>query len=455
MSLPYNIRTLDELFEHLRRSDPSLPKEASDERYKLLNLSKSANDGLSSAYFMTNIEGFDADYFRITPAEAKVMDPRHRILLENVQEALWAAGITREEIEGSRTGVFIGISSSDEHGRMVERHLESEFSDSSFDSDGINYFNLGNTNSVGVGRISYYFDLKGANMAIDASCCSAAVAIDRGYKALVSGECDLVIVGGVNLILSQVTDRSFRSVKRMLSPDGVCKAYDSSANGYVRSEGCGILVLRRLADAIEHHDDVLGVILGSAINHDGRTVTLTAPNPDGQFDVTREAMDSASVTANQISYTMGHGTGTVQGDAIETMAQKRVHSSHSRPVVLNSVKSIIGHLEAAAGVANPLAVLASLKHSRIFSLPMLTTVNPELDPKTTNLLLPGASIPYKRQWKNYDEIQSPLRRITGTTSLGFSGTSAHLVLSEPPTLTRFVICPTLVFFIYHVMLLQD
>ena len=270
--------------------------------------------------FLSQVDRFDAQFFGIAPREAGKMDPQQRLLLEVAWEALECAGIPPDSLAGSETGVFVGISTSD-----YERLQEGD--ESALDP----YSGTGNAFSIAANRLSYFLDLRGPSWAVDTACSSSLVAVHQACNSLRSGECDLALAGGVNLILSPDLAITF-SRAGMLSPTGCCRAFDASADGFVRSEGCGIVALKGLKDALAGKDPILAVIRGSAVNHDGRSNGLTAPSGSAQRALLRRAMQAANLgRAGELSYVEAHGTGTALGDPVELEALNAVFSegSHS------------------------------------------------------------------------------------------------------------------------------
>ncbi|MFZ0546860.1 MAG: condensation domain-containing protein, partial [Candidatus Promineifilaceae bacterium] len=361
--------------------------------------------------FLSNIDRFDPKFFGISPREASRMDPQQRLLLEVSWEALENAGINPDTLAGSRTGVFVGISSYD------YSHLQ--FSSAELVDA---YAGTGNAHSVAANRLSYVLDLQGPSMAIDTACSSSLVAAHQAIRSLRSGESDMALVGGVNLLLSPELTIAF-SQARMMASDGHCKTFDAKADGYVRGEGCGVVVLKRLSDAQRDGDTVLAVLRGSAVNQDGRSNGLTAPNGRAQQAVIRQAMDDAGVEPSEIDYIEAHGTGTPLGDPIEIQALRAVldGQKNGRPIYVGSVKTNIGHLESAAGIAGLIKVILSLRHGCIPPHLNYTELNPYIDLTNSTLKIAGEGAP----WSEGEEV-----RIAGVSSFGFGGTNAHLVVSE-------------------------
>jgi acyl transferase domain-containing protein len=365
--------------------------------------------------FVDHVDQFDAHFFGISPREASHMDPQQRLLLETAWEALEYAGVPPTTLSGSHTGVFVGISSSDYICLQVAQkdHLR-----------GLTAFSgTGNAHSIAANRLSYFLDLRGPSLAVDTACSSSLVAVHLACRSLRSEECDLALAGGVSLMFSPETTVAF-SQAGMLAPDGLCKTFDARANGYVRGEGCGIVLLKRLTEAKRDGDRILAVIRGSAVNQDGRSNGLTAPNGPAQQAVIRRALEDAGVTANQLTYVEAHGTGTSLGDPIEVGAIAEVLAgSGARRCLLGSVKANIGHLEAAAGIAGLIKVVLALEAREIPPQIHLQKLNPLIDIDDTPLEIPTI----RQTWAEKD---TP--RVAGVSSFGFGGTNAHVVVEEAP-----------------------
>jgi amino acid adenylation domain-containing protein/thioester reductase-like protein len=369
--------------------------------------------------FLNDVDLFDPHFFGISPREAARMDPQQRLLLEVSWEALENAFIPPQSLAGTRTGVFIGISSYD-YSRL--QFNDPEMIDA--------YAGTGNAHSIAANRLSYVFDLRGPSMAIDTACSSSLVAAHLACQSLRSGESDLGLVGGVNLILTPELTITF-SQARMLSPDGHCKTFDASADGYVRGEGCGVIVLKRLSDALRDGDNILALIRGSAVNQDGRSNGLTAPNGLAQQDVIRQALTDAQVAPHQISYVEAHGTGTPLGDPIEIASLRAVldNDESNNRVLVGSVKTNIGHLESAAGIAGLIKSVLALQNEAIPPHLHLKEVNPYLSLEDSRLEI-GT---YLRPWKRRDQP-----RFAGVSSFGFGGTNAHIIISDPPIVSEVI-----------------
>ena len=364
--------------------------------------------------FLEQVDKFDARFFGISPREAVSIDPQQRLLLEVTWEALEDAGQAPEKLAGSETGVFIGISSNDYS--FLQFQTENRYDP---------YLNTGNALSIAANRLSYHFDLRGPSLAVDTACSSSLVAVHLACQSLWSGESDLALAGGVNLILSPDTTIAL-SQARMMAADGRCKTFDAAADGYVRGEGCGIVILKPLLAALSDNNQILALIRGSAINQDGRSNGITAPNGPAQQAVVRRALKHAKVTPAQISYVETHGTGTPLGDPIEIQALATLLGARrepDNPCAIGAVKTNFGHLEAAAGIASLIKVVLCLQHGEIAPNLHLKTLNPHIKSKEIPLFFPTEC----RPWTSNTE-----RRFAGVSSFGFGGTNAHVVLEEAP-----------------------
>ncbi len=368
------------------------------------------------AGFVDDVTGFDAPFFGVSAREAKLMDPQHRLLLETAWRAVEHSGTAPDSLTNTRTGVFVGLSTHDYLGMASDALTYPEIEA---------YLAIGTSGAAGAGRISYRLGLQGPAVTVDTACSSSLVAIHQACQALRLGECDLALAGGANVILSPATMITF-SQSRMLAADGKCKTFDAAADGYVRGEGCGVIVIKRLQDAIRDGDPIRAVIRGSAVNQDGASGGLTVPNGVAQQRVITEALDRAGLSAADIDYLEAHGTGTSLGDPIEVQAAAAALGKGreaDNPLLIGSAKTNIGHLEAAAGVAGVLKVVLSLEHQQL--------------PKHLNFRTPSPHIPWDRipvrvvdeavGWERGDRP-----RIAGISSFGFSGTNAHVIVEEAP-----------------------
>lgn len=354
------------------------------------------------ASFVDDVDGFDAEFFGITPPEARGLDPQHRLLLEVTWEALEHAGQNPLGFNERPTGVFFGITGS-------------TYPSTNF---------LGVMPCMAPGRVSQFLNVRGPSVAVDTACSSSLVAVHLAVQSLRSGECEVAVAGGVN-VMTSARPFVYLSSIRALAADGRCKAFDESADGYGRGEGCVIIVLKPLSLALEERDRILAVIRGSAVGHDGCRQSLTAPNGASQQLVIESALRDAEVEPSEIDYLEAHGTGTPIGDPIELRSALAVlDDNRRRPLIIGSVKANIGHLEAAAGASALAKVALALQHGEIPPLPNFKSLNSLLKPLASRLRIPTETQP----WPSLEGR----RRLAGVTSLGFSGTNAHVVLEEPP-----------------------
>jgi len=364
--------------------------------------------------FVDDIDSFDADFFGLAPREATMLDPQQRLLHEVAWQALEDAAIRPDRLRHSRTGIFTGLSNFDYYRAVMQDDLRIDA-----------YAGSGNSPSMAAGRLAYTLGVHGPAMTIDTSCSSSLVAVHLACQSLRLGECDLALAGGVNVILAPQMHIGF-SRAHMLAPDGRCKTFDEAADGYVRSEGCAVVVLKRLKDATKEGDRILAVVRGSAVNHDGRSAGLTAPSSHAQAALLKEAYRNAGVALDEVGMIEAHGTGTSLGDPIEMEALGEVFGSRPSglsPIAVGSVKTNLGHTEAASGMAGLLKAAFSLHHRQI--------------PRHLNLQKKSALIPWQdlpfyvpanhTEWKL--EADQPTR-VAGVSSFGFSGTNAHVVLEE-------------------------
>ena len=366
--------------------------------------------------FIDGIDGFDPGLFGIAPREVLTMDPQQRILLEVSWEAVERAGYAPDRLVGSETGVFIGITASD-YAQIVR-----EGDPNRFDI----YYATGNGNSVAAGRISYMLGLRGPAMSVDTACSSSLTAVHLACQSLRQRECDMALAGGVNAML--IPDTFYCLAKGgMMAPDGHCKAFDASADGFVRAEGCGVLALKRLSQALADRDPILAVIRGSAANHDGASGGLTVPNGIAQQAVIKQALANSSLKPNDIDYIEAHGTGTSLGDPIELEAIDAVMSEGRDPekaLIVGSVKSNIGHLESAAGIASLMKVILALEHREIPANLHFNTMNPRITLRRLKVVVPTEMLPWQTDGRS---------RRAGVSSFGFSGTNVHIVLEQAPS----------------------
>jgi acyl transferase domain-containing protein len=365
--------------------------------------------------FIRNVDQFDPQFFGMAPREAQNMDPQQRVLLEVAWEALEHANIPPSSLYGTLTGVFVGITCFDHAIRM------------SRSTEGFNaYAGTGSALNMAPGRVSYVLGLTGPSMAIDTACSSSLVCLHVACQSLRQRESNVALVGGVHLILSPEVMVSF-SQARMLSADGRSKTFDASADGYSRGEGCGVVVLKRVADALADGDTILGVIRGSAVNQDGPSGGLTVPNGMSQQQVIRRALDAAGVSPSAVTYVEAHGTGTSLGDPIEVEALAKAYGTGRAPddsLLIGSVKTNIGHLEPAAGMAGLIKLLLAFEHGRIPRQLHFHTPNPHIPWHNVPVRVVSEPVPWPR---------SDRTRLAGLSAFGFSGTNAHVIVEEPPT----------------------
>jgi phthiocerol/phenolphthiocerol synthesis type-I polyketide synthase C len=365
--------------------------------------------------FLPRVDDFDAAFFGITPREAKRMDPQQRLLIETAWEAFEHAGYSRRRFAGTNTGVFIGIGGYDYSTIQCQydHHL------SGIDA----YTGTGNTHSIAANRLSYLFDLRGPSLACDTACSSGLLALHLASQAIRNHECDQALAGAVNLILSPEVTIAF-SKANMLSPDGRCKSFDEAANGYVRGEGCAILVVKRLRDAVRDGDRILAVLRGSAANQDGRTSGITAPSGPAQQTCIRRALRSAGLAPDDVGYIEAHGTATPLGDPIEINALGEVlaaATADAPPCYFGSAKANIGHTETVSGLAGAIKVALMMQHRELFPQIHFQTPNP-------HLRLEGSRLQIARDRQPWPAIRG--RRVAGVSSFGFGGTNVHVVMEE-------------------------
>ncbi|XQQ07868.1 MAG: beta-ketoacyl synthase N-terminal-like domain-containing protein [Leptolyngbya sp. IPPAS B-1204] len=363
--------------------------------------------------FLPHLLEFDAAFFRIAPREAASLDPQQRLLLEVSWEAVEHAGLAADRLVGSNTGVFVGICSIDYWQRLLNRHP------SEIDA----YLTTGNTHSLAAGRISYVFGFTGPSLALDTACSSSLVAVHTACQSLRQRECDLALAGGVNRILEPASSINFAKA-RMMSISGRCRSFDAAADGFVRAEGAGIVVLKRWRDAVRDGDRVWAVILGSAVNHDGRAGGLTVPNGSAQQALLRQALQQSRIQPAQVSYIETHGTGTPLGDPIEMNAIGAVLTdSRPQPLYLGAVKTNIGHTEAAAGIAGLIKTVLALQAEAIPANLHFQTPNPQI---------PWAELPVQVPTQLVPWPQGTMPRVAGISAFGFSGTNAHIIVADRP-----------------------
>jgi myxalamid-type polyketide synthase MxaC len=387
--------------------------------------------------FLDSVDLFDAAFFGISGREAESMDPQQRLLLEVTWEALENAGIAPTLLRGSATGVFVGITTSD------YAHLAVASDATNLDV----YTATGCALNVAAGRLSYVLGLNGPAMAVDTACSSSLVAVHLACQSLRGRECDLAVAGGVNLLL---TPESFICLSKMgmMAPDGRCKTFDERADGFVRGEGCGIIALKRLSDALAADDRVLALIRGTAVNQDGASSGLTVPNGRAQQALIRAALKAARLEPHDLDYVEAHGTGTALGDPIELEALATVFGKNrpaDQPLRVGSVKANFGHLESAAGIAGLIKVVLSMEHEEIPRQLHFRNLNPRISLGSAPIEIPVDAIAWPR---------SNRPRISSVSSFGFSGTNAHAILQEAPAAKESFTQPQLPDRPAHVMILS-
>lgn len=409
-------------FWRLLKNGVDCAKEIPADRFDINQFYSSDEDKPGKIYtkhgcFIDQPNAFDAAFFNITPVEAKAMDPQQRLALEVCWHALENSGQNIENLQGSKTGVFVGVSSFD-----YSRYTFSTNRYSLINSFALN----GSAHNTLAGRISYFFDFHGPNLAIDTACSSSLVALQNAVDNLKHGKCEQALVGGVNLIYVPEVYIGLCKIKA-ISKRGQCRAFDDDGDGFVRGEGCGVVVLKRLSDAIEAKDNILAVIRNIAVNHDGKSAGITAPNGLAQEAVIKESLFKARLTPEDIDYIETHGTGTNLGDPIEVRALAKVFTDRKEKLPIGSVKPNIGHLEAGAGIASLIKVILSIKNEEIPRNVNFETPNKHIPWDEISLQVSSNSIPWKRNGK---------KRIAGVSSFGFSGTNVHVILEEPPILSE-------------------
>ncbi|AZC62590.1 non-ribosomal peptide synthetase [Pseudomonas chlororaphis] len=365
--------------------------------------------------FINDVDKFSPGFFGLSPLEAEFMDPQHRLFLESAWHALEDAGYAPRTLPEREVGVFVGVSSMDYAGKLM---INGEVDPLA---------NFGNGHSMLANRVSYLLDLTGPSVAIDTACSSSLVAIHEGVKAIRNGDCRWALVGGVNILLEPRITLAMGKAK-MLSPEGRCKTFAADADGYVRGEGAGVLVLKTLKQALADNDQIHGVIRGSAVNHGGRANSMTAPNPQAQADLVHQLYQRVGISPDQVSYIETHGTGTPIGDPIEINALKEAwqrggyQPASGARCALGALKSNIGHLEAAAGIAGAIKLLLCLKHKTLVKNLHCARTNPYIDLQDSPFYLLEDSGPWL--------TDSTRPRMAGLSSFGIGGTNAHLLFEE-------------------------
>jgi polyketide synthase 13 len=363
--------------------------------------------------YLKDIKGFDSEFFAVAKTEADNIDPQQRMALELTWEALEHARIPASSLRGKPVGVYIGSSTNDYSFLAVSDPTVAH-----------PYAITGTSSSIIANRVSYFYDFRGPSVTIDTACSSSLVAMHQGVQALRNGEADVVVAGGVNALITPMVTLGFDEIGAVLAPDGRIKSFSSDADGYTRSEGAGMVVLKRVDDARRDGDQILAVIAGSAVNHDGRSNGLIAPNQDAQAEVLRRAYKDAGIDPRNVDYVEAHGTGTILGDPIEAEALGRVVGRGrpaDRPVLLGAVKTNVGHLESAAGVASMAKVVLALQHDKLPPSINFAGPSPYIDFDAMHLKV----IDQATDWPRYGGYA-----LAGVSSFGFGGANAHMVVRE-------------------------
>jgi acyl transferase domain-containing protein len=364
------------------------------------------------AFLQNDVRAFDADFFGISPREAKSIDPLQRMILEVVYEALENAGIASDTLKGTNTGVFIALGNSD--------YIQARFRSGNLETVDV-YDTTGIPFGTACGRVSYMYDLKGTSYALDAACASSLLAVHLANEELNKKVIDVAIVASANLLL---TPEPFVGLSKLgsLSPNDACKAFANDAEGYVRGEGCGVVVLKRQSDAEKDNDSIAVIIKGSAVKHNGRSNGFTAPNPEIQIETIKEALKNANLTIDDIDYVEAHGIGNRFTDALEIQAIHEGYKGRTKPVYVGSVKANIGHLEAGTGMPMLFKVIEILKHKKIPAQINIAALNEDVEWNKINAKVATETI----DWKNDND--KPLRAAINLS--GYSGTNVHMIFEE-------------------------
>ncbi|MCV7352808.1 polyketide synthase Pks13 [Mycobacterium parmense] len=413
---PGDMNTPDEMWQALvegRDAITDLPEGRWSEFLDEPRLADRMVNAQTRGGYLKDIKGFDSEFFAVAKTEADNIDPQQRMALELTWEALEYARIPASSLRGKAVGVYVGVSNNDYAMMAVSDPTTAH-----------PYAITGTATSIIANRVSYFYDFRGPSVAVDTACSSSLVAVHQAVQALRNGECDAAVAGGVNALITPAVTLGFDEIGAVLSPDGRIKSFSSDADGYIRSEGAGMLVLKRVDDARRDGDQILAVIAGSAINHDGRSNGLIAPNQDAQADVLRRAYKDAGIDPRNVDYIEAHGTGTVLGDPIEAEALGRIVGRGrpaDRPALLGAVKSNIGHLESAAGVASMAKVVLALQHDKLPPSINFAGPSPYIDWDATHLKVVDTAT----DWPRYGGYA-----LAGVSSFGFGGANAHVVVRE-------------------------
>ncbi|HET6733464.1 polyketide synthase Pks13 [Mycobacterium sp.] len=414
--LPGDMNTPDETWQALlegRDAITDLPEGRWEEFLGEPRIAERVAKARTRGGYLSDIKGFDAEFFALSKMEADNIDPQQRMALELTWEALEHARIPASSLRGERVGVYVGSTNNDYQFLAVADPTTAH-----------PYAITGTTSSIIANRVSYFYDFRGPSMTIDTACSSSLVAAHQGVQALRSGEADVALVGGVNALITPLATIGFDEVGGVLASDGRIKSFSQDADGYARSEGGGMLVLKRVADARRDGDEILAVIAGSAINHDGRSNGMLAPNPDAQAEVLRKAYKDAGINPRDVDYIEAHGTGTILGDPIEADALGRVVGRGrpaDKPALLGAVKSNVGHLESAAGAASLAKMTLALRNDKLPPSINYAGPNPYIDFENVRLKVADTVT----DWPRYSG-----HAIAGVSGFGFGGANAHMVLRE-------------------------
>src|ERR1700761_2925943 len=414
--LPGDMNTPDETWQALlegRDAITDLPEGRWAEFLEEPRLAERINQARTRGGYLKDIKGFDSEFFAVAKTEADNIDPQQRMALELTWEALEHARIPASSLRGESVGVYVGTS--------VMDYSYLAMSDPTVAHP---YAIPGTASSIVANRVSYFFDFHGPSVAVDTACSSSLVATHQAVQALRSGECDTALAGGVHALITPAVTLGFDEIGQVLAPDGRIKSFSSDADGYTRSEGGAMLVLKRVDDARRDGDQILAVIAGSAVNHDGRSNGLIAPNPDAQADVLRRAYKDAGINPRTIDYIEAHGTGTVLGDPIEAQALGRVIGRGrpaDKPLLLAAVKPNARQMEAAAGAASLSKMVLALQHDKLPPSINYAGPNPYIDFDAAHLKV----LDTVADWPRYGGYA-----VAGVSSFGFGGANAHVVLRE-------------------------
>jgi polyketide synthase 13 len=413
---PGDMNTPDETWQALlegRDAITDLPEGRWSEFLEEPRLAQRVANARTRGGYLKDIKGFDSEFFAVAKTEADNIDPQQRMAMELTWEALEYARIPASSLRGEAVGVYVGVSNTDY-----------QFLAAADPTHAHPYAITGTAHSIIANRVSYFYDFRGPSVTVDTACSSSLVATHQAVQALRNGECDVAVAGGVNALITPAVTLGFDEIGAVLAPDGRIKSFSSDADGYTRSEGAGMLVLKRVDDARRDGDQILAVIAGSAVNHDGRSNGLIAPNQDAQADVLRRAYKDAGIDPRTVDYIEAHGTGTVLGDPIEAEALGRVVGRGrpaDRPALLGAVKTNVGHLESAAGVASMAKVVLALQHDKLPPSINFAGPSPYIDFDAMRLKV----IDTATDWPRYGGYA-----LAGVSSFGFGGANAHLVVRE-------------------------